>query len=59
MVLPLLFSAALVLAGCMTAWKAVRLVGALTWAGLGLVAWPLRLGMRRYGRGLRDARVRP
>ncbi len=59
MVLPLLFAAALVLAGCMTAWSAVKLLGVLAYAGAALAAWPVRVSVRRYGRGLKDARVRP
>lgn len=55
----LLFSAALMVAGGMAAWNAVKLLAALTLAGVALAAWPVRVGVRRYGRGLRDARVRP
>lgn len=59
MVLPLLFSATLAVAGSLAAWNAVKVAAGLACAIVALAAWPVRAAMRRYGRGLRDARVRP
>ena len=59
MVLPLLFSAALTVAGSVAAWNAVKAVVAFACTAVAPAAWLLRAALRRYGRGLRDARVRP
>jgi L-asparagine transporter-like permease len=57
--LPILLSAVLVVAAWVFLWNLASLVAVLTWAALVLATWPLRAGLRRYGKGLRDARMHP